>query len=73
VTAALAAPERPMTQPEQAPDGVDPDAEPARMYDYMLNGKRFQPTGTRWAVPAQLPDLEDAAWANRAFHQRAAR
>jgi hypothetical protein len=45
------------------------------MYDYMLNGKHnFQ--ADRDAVErfrVQLPDLEDAAWANRAFHQRAAR
>jgi hypothetical protein len=65
-----------MTQPEQAPDGVDPETpSPARMYDYMLNGKRnFQ--ADRDAVErfrVQLPDLEDAAWANRGFHQRAAR
>jgi hypothetical protein len=65
-----------MTQSEQAPAGVDP-ATPsaARMYDYMLSGKHnFQ--SDRDAVErfrAQLPDLGDAAWANRAFHQRAAR
>jgi hypothetical protein len=45
------------------------------MYDFMLDGKHnFQ--SDRDAVErfrAQLPDLEDAAWANRAFHQRAAR
>jgi hypothetical protein len=65
-----------LTQPEQAPAGVDPATpSPARMYDYMLSGKHnFQ--SDRDAVErfrAQLPDLGDAAWANRAFHQRAAR
>jgi hypothetical protein len=62
--------------PEQAPDGVDPAIpSPARMYDYMLDGKHNFPAD-RDAVErfrAQLPDLEDAAWANRGFHQRAAR
>ncbi len=64
-----------MTELEQAPDGVDPATpSPARMYDYMLNGgHNFR--ADRDAVErfrAQLPDLEDAAWANRGFHQRAA-
>ncbi len=62
--------------PEQAPEGVDPAIpSPARMYDYMLDGKHNFPAD-RDAVErfrAQLPDLEDAAWANRGFHQRAAR
>jgi hypothetical protein len=65
-----------MNQPEQAPAGVDPATpSPARMYDYMLNGKHNFPAD-RAAVErfrAQLPDLEDAAWANRGFHQRAVR
>jgi len=65
-----------MNQSEQAPAGVDPATpSPARMYDYMLAGKHnFQ--SDRDAVErfrAQMPDLGDAAWANRAFHQRAAR
>jgi hypothetical protein len=65
-----------MTQPEQAPTGVDPATpSPARMYDYMLNGKHnFQ--ADRDAVErfrAQLPDLGEAACVNRSFHQRAAR
>jgi hypothetical protein len=65
-----------MTRPEQVPAGVDPTIpSPARMYDYMLGGthnlqvdrdatERFR---------AQMPDLEDAAWANRGFHGRATR
>ncbi len=65
-----------MNRSEEAPAGVDPATpSPARMYDYMLDGKHnFQ--SDRDAVErfrAQLPDLQDAAWANRAFHQRAAR
>jgi hypothetical protein len=61
---------------QQAPEGVDPTTpSPARMYDYMLAGKHNF-AADREAVErfrAQLPDLEDAAWANRGFHQRAAR
>ena len=65
-----------MNDGRQVPRGVDPNRpSPARMYDYMLSGKHnFQ--SDRDAVErfrAQLPDLGDAAWANRAFHQRAAR
>ncbi len=65
-----------LTQPEQAPAGVDPATpSPARMYDYMLAGKHnFQ--SDRDAVErfrAHMPELGDAAWVNRSFHQRAAR
>lgn len=61
---------------EQAPPGVDPAVpSPARMYDYMLRGTHnYQ--ADRDAVEklrAQMPELEDAAYANRGFHQRAAR
>lgn len=65
-----------MSENWQAPPGVDPTIpSPARMYDYVLGG-RHNFSADREAVErvrAQSPDLEDAAWANRAFHQRAAR
>ena len=59
-----------------APPGVDvsmPSA--ARLYDYYLGGETNFPVdqaaGER--LRAALPDLYDAAWANRGFHQRSAR
>lgn len=65
-----------MTEAEQAPAGVDPTApSPARLYDCYLGGtSNFQvdrDAGER--LRASLPELTDAAWANRGFHQRAAR
>jgi hypothetical protein len=59
----------------EAPPGVDPTTpSPARMYDYMLGGTHnFQADrDATEAFRAQMPDLEDAAWANRGFHGRAA-
>ena len=59
-----------------APPGVDPTTpSPARMYDYVLGGVHNFPVGRAAAerVRAQASDLEDAAWVNRGFHQRAAR
>ena len=65
-----------MTELEQVPAGIDiTRPSPARMYDYMLGGTHnFQVDrdATR-EFQAQFPDLEDAAWANRGFHGRAAR
>ena len=45
------------------------------MYDYVLGGKHNFPVDREAAewVRERAPDLEDAAWVNRAFHQRAAR
>jgi hypothetical protein len=45
------------------------------MYDYMLGGTHnFQiDRDATGEFRAQFPDLEDAAWANRGFHGRAAR
>lgn len=65
-----------MAQPEQVPAGVDATRpSPARMYDYMLGGTHnFQvDRDATEEFRRQLPDLEDAAWANRGFHGRAAR
>ena len=65
-----------MTEEAEAPPGVDtstPSA--ARLYDYYLGGTNNfavdKTAGDR--LKAALPDLYDAAWANRGFHQRAAR
>lgn len=65
-----------MSELEQAPPGVDTTVpSPARLYDYYLGGStNFEVdrvAGER--LRAGLPDLYDAAWANRGFHQRAAR
>lgn len=61
---------------EAAPPGVDtatPSA--ARLYDYYLGGttnfRVDRIAGDR--LREALPDLSDAAWANRGFHQRSAR
>jgi hypothetical protein len=65
-----------MADAEQVPAGVDTSRpSPARMYDYMLGGTHnfaVDREATR-EFQAQFPDLEDAAWANRGFHGRAAR
>jgi trans-aconitate methyltransferase len=65
-----------MTEADQVPAGVDTSApSPARLYDYYLGGDTNFPVdreaGDR--LRQALPDLYDAAWANRGFHQRAAR
>jgi hypothetical protein len=65
-----------MIEAEQAPPGVDPSTpSAARLYDYYLGGKNNfsvdQVAGER--LREALPDLYDAAWANRGFHQRSAR
>jgi hypothetical protein len=65
-----------VTETPQVPAGVDPTKpSPARMYDYVLGGKHNFPVDRQAAerVRERAPDLEDAAWVNRAFHQRAAR
>lgn len=65
-----------MAEPDQVPAGVDVSRpSPARMYDYMLGGTHnFQvDRDATHEFRAQFPDLEDAAWANRGFHGRAAR
>ena len=59
-----------------APPGVDvsmPSA--ARLYDYYLGGETNFPVDQAAGeqLRAALPDLYDAAWANRGFHQRSAR
>jgi hypothetical protein len=64
-----------MPDPEQVPPGVDPDTpSPARLYDYYLGGTLNFEADRRAAeqLRQQLPELADAAWANRGFHGRAA-
>jgi hypothetical protein len=65
-----------MTQAPQVPSGVDPTVPAtARMYDYFLGGK-YNFESDRVAaekVKDTIPEVIDAAWANRGFHQRAAR
>jgi hypothetical protein len=58
------------------PPGVDPEVpSPARLYDYYLGG-RINYRADREAaerIRAGLPEISDMAWANRGFHQRAAK
>ena len=58
------------------PPGVDPAVpSPARLYDYLLGGTHNFAADRAAArrILAVLPEASDGAWANRAFHQRAAR
>jgi hypothetical protein len=55
--------------------GVDPDTpSPARLYDFYLGGTHNFPVDRAAGekLRAAMPDLEDAAWANRGFLGRAA-
>jgi hypothetical protein len=65
-----------MDQAPQIPAGVDTNRPtPARIYDYMLQGSNFF-AADRMAAEQILkaaPEIRDAAWSNRGFHQRAAR
>jgi len=65
-----------VTEAQRVPPGVDPDTpSPARLYDYYLGGtdnfRADRDAAER--IRALMPELADAAWANRGFHQRAAR
>ncbi len=65
-----------MAETLQAPAGVDP-ARPssARIYDYLLGGaNNFEADRAAAGRLAQrIPEVADTAWANRGFHQRAAK
>jgi S-adenosyl methyltransferase len=64
-----------MTEDQQVPPGIDPATpSPARLYDYYLGGTDNFRADREAAerIRARMPELADAAWANRAFHQRAA-
>jgi hypothetical protein len=65
-----------MPETLRVPPGVDPTKpSPARIYDYVLGGTHNFAVDREAAerIRAQSPDLKDAAWVNRGFHQRAAR
>jgi trans-aconitate methyltransferase len=65
-----------MSGVRQVPAGVDPGRPaPARIYDYLLSGENNFPADREAAerITAVVPELRDCAWANRGFHQRAAR
>jgi hypothetical protein len=65
-----------MTEIHQLPRGVDPDRPaPARIYDFLLNGQNNFPADRDAAqgILTLAPEIKDCAWANRGFHQRAAK
>ena len=65
-----------MNQARQAPGGVDPSTPaPARIYDYLLSGENnFQSDrDAAERITSVVPEIRDCAWANRGFHQRAAK
>ncbi len=60
----------------ELPRGVDPARPaPARIYDYLLNGSHhFQADrDAAQCILGLAPEIKDCAWANRGFHQRAAK
>jgi len=62
--------------PPPVPPGVDPTVpSPARLYDYYLGGRINFPADQEAAerIRGDLPEISDMAWANRGFHQRAAK
>jgi hypothetical protein len=64
-----------MPEADTVPDGVDPARpSPARLYDYYLGGTRNYEADRQAAeqLRQRMPELADAAWANRGFHGRAA-
>jgi hypothetical protein len=64
-----------MTEVERVPPGIDASRpSPARLYDYCLGGSDNFRADREAAetIRARMPELADAAWANRGFHQRAA-
>ncbi len=65
-----------MTDAQPGPDGVDSGIPaPARIYDYLLAGHNNFPADRAAAeqIVKAVPEIRDAAWSNRGFHQRAAR
>ena len=64
-----------MSDAEPVPEGVDPTRpSPARLYDYYLGGTHNYAADRQAAeqIRQVMPELADAAWANRGFHGRAA-
>jgi S-adenosyl methyltransferase len=65
-----------VTQVPPAPPGVDVSRPaPSRIYDYMLRGSNhFQPdVEAAQRILTAVPEIQDCAWSNRGFHQRAAK
>ena len=65
-----------MNEAAGIPADVDPARPaPARIYDYLLSGENnFQSDrDAAKRIMALVPEIKDCAWANRSFHQRAAR
>ena len=65
-----------MNEAAEIPAGVDPARPaPARIYDYLLSGENNFQSDREAAmrIMALVPEIKDCAWANRGFHQRAAR
>ena len=65
-----------MTEAPNVPPGVDTSIPtPARIYDYMLRGHHYFERDQQAAeqILAVVPEVRDAAWSNRGFHQRAAK
>lgn len=63
-----------MVQADAVPPGVDPSKpSPARVYDYLLGGhNNFESDRAAGDLMKSVaPELVDAAYANRGFHQRA--
>src|SRR5215467_13299759 len=61
---------------QRVPPGVDPSRpSPARVYDYLLGGVNnfAADRDTAELMTSMAPELVDAAFANRGFHQRAAK
>jgi S-adenosyl methyltransferase len=65
-----------MPEAQQGPAGGEPTTmSVARIYDYLLGGTSNYAIDRAGAehIKAVFPELEDWAWCNRGFHQRAAR
>ena len=65
-----------MNEASDIPAGVDTGRPtPARIYDYMLQGSNYFAADRMAAeqILAAAPEIRDAAWSNRGFHQRAAK
>jgi S-adenosyl methyltransferase len=64
-----------MPEADMVPEGVDPALpSAARLYDYYLGGTANFESDRKMAeqVRQLIPEIADAAWANRGFHGRAA-
>src|SRR6266702_2108524 len=65
-----------MTKTPRATSGVDiSKPAPARIYDYMLRASSHFDVDVKAAqrMLSVVPEIQDCAWSNRGFHQRAAK